>query len=152
MGDLSDQALSAILRILSRTETSGVLSLAGPGGLASFILIDGRVLYATSSTVPDLGASLVAKGYIGQEILENVRAIKQRKRKLEPLGTVLMDLGLVERDVLEQEIEDQVLKVLRDAMAWDSGKVNLDLVDWRTRGETVVGARPVEDLLARVNA
>jgi hypothetical protein len=110
--------LALVLRLLGQARSSGVVTLSGAPGEAHLVLVGGAVLHATSSATPKLGESLVARGVITKDVLEDALRHQRRKKLKQPLGTILLELGVVSKAVAESEIEMQVIRVLVDALSW----------------------------------
>jgi hypothetical protein len=110
--------LALVLRLMGRAKSSGVVTLSGPSGEAHIVVVDGAVLHATSTATPRLGESLVARGVITKDVLEDALRHQRRKKVKQPLATILLELGVVSKAVAESEIEMQIIRVLVDALAW----------------------------------
>ena len=102
------------LQLLARAKASGLVSICSGQRRASMVLIEGRVLHATSSTTTRLGESLVDRGVVTAQVLDRVLQMQRRKKKKQPLGTILMELGLVSKAVAEAEIETEFYSNLRE--------------------------------------
>lgn len=128
---LDDRALTAALHMLGEAKASGLLTITGSDRFASIVLADGRLLFATSDRAPRLEETLVEKGLLDRDTLDKVWRLLRRKKVHEPLGKVLMELGLVSEETVETEIERQIMDVVGDVLAWDAGTMHLDPVDLR---------------------
>ena len=99
------------------------------------------VLWARASTAKRLGQALEERGAISASDLAGVLALQKRTKRRQPLGTILIELGLIERDVAETEIEIQVLAVLREVLGWASGEYEFESIRVR-EGVTPTFALP----------
>ncbi len=114
------------LQLLAHAKASGLVTICSGNRRARMVLIDGRVLHATSSTTTRLGESLVDRGVVTAPVLDRVLQMQRRKKKKQPLGTILMELGLVSKAVAEAEIETQIARVLKEVTGWERGKLTLE--------------------------
>jgi hypothetical protein len=118
--------LELLLTLMGRAKTSGVVTLTGAAGEAHLVLVGGAVLHATSTATPRLGESLVTRGVITPGVLENALRHQRRKKVKQPLGTILLELGVVSKAVAESEIEMQILRVLMDALSWHEAALRFE--------------------------
>jgi len=142
--------LATLLRLMSLAQASGVVTLSGEAGEAQLVLVGGAVLHATSSATPKLGEALVARGVITTDVLEAALRHQRRKKVKQPLGTILLELGVVSRAVAESEIEMQVTRVLMDAFSWQGCTLRYEpaLVD--AKNVLFPDSCQLETLLARI--
>lgn len=132
---LMDRALPAALQMLGRARVAGILTVTGTAGTATFQLQDGNVLWASSNTVPRLGETLVKRGFITQDVLDNALRLQKRKRVSQPLIKVLHEWDLLSREVAEAEIIGQLTRVIANVLGWDDGTLRIERIE------------PVDDLV-----
>ncbi len=138
------------LQLLAHSKASGLVSICSGNRRARMVLIDGRVLHATSSTTSRLGESLVDRGVVTAQVLDRVLQMQRRKKKKQPLGTILMELGLVSRAVAEAEIETQITRVLKEVTSWKRCKLTLEPMEASTEAVLFPESCELEALLARL--
>ena len=119
-------SVPTVMRALAQAQNTGILRVRGKDSEAEMMFFQGEVLWARSSTAKRLGEALEERGAISASDLAGVLALQKRKKRRQPLGTILVELGLIERSVAETEIEIQVLRVLRDIFSWGSGEYSFD--------------------------
>jgi hypothetical protein len=123
------ESIPTVMRALAQASNSGVLFIRGRDSEAQIMLYRGDILWARSSTTKRIGEALEQRGAISARDLEGVLALQKRKKQRQPIGTILIELGLVDRQVAETEIEAQVISVLRDALDWGSGEYNFEAIE-----------------------
>jgi hypothetical protein len=142
--------LALVLRLMSQAGASGVITLSGPPGEAHIVLVHGAVLHATSSATPKLGEALVARGVVTKDVLEDALRHQRRKKVKQPLGTILLELGVVSRAVAESEIEMQIIRVLVDALSWQGCSLRFEPADVSAKHILFPDSCQLETLLARL--
>jgi len=144
MADFADSlrdSIPPVMRALAQAENSGVLRIRGTDSEAEVMFFQGDVLWARASTAKRLGQALEERGAITASDLAGVLALQKRKKRRQPIGTILVELGLIEREVAETEIGIQVLAVLRDVLGWGGGEYEFEPVRVR-EGVTPTFALP----------
>ena len=138
------------LQLLAHAKASGLVSICSGNRRATMVLIDGRVLHATSSATTRLGESLVDRGVVTAQVLDRVLQMQRRKKKKQPLGTILMELGLVSKAVAEAEIETQIARVLKEVTSWERCKLMLEPMEASTEAILFPESCELEALLSRL--
>jgi len=126
VGKLIGGGLPAALQALTGARSSGILTVSSEGRTACFALHKGQFLYASSGSAQRLGDAMLKKGLVTAETLESVLLHQRRKKKRQPLGMVLLELGLVTREVASAELEEQIFSVLREVLEWDQGHYDFE--------------------------
>ncbi len=119
-------SVPTVMRALAQAQSTGILRVHGRSADADIMFFQGEVLWARSTSSKRLGAALKERGAISASDLAGVLALQKRKKRRQPLGTILIELGLIDRSVAETEIEIQVLTVLRDIFNWGGGEYSFD--------------------------
>lgn len=142
--------LAVVLRLMGLAQASGAVTLKAEAGEARLVLASGAVLHATSSGTPRLGDALVARGVITKERLEDALRHQRRKKVKQPLGTILLELGMLTQAVAEFEVEMQAVRVLVDVFSWQGCTLRYEpeLVD--ARNALLPESCRLEALLARI--
>lgn len=138
-GDLSETRLSTVLRDLDRSDGTGALHLDGPSGSAKIFVRDGDVYFA-SSPAPraQLGARLVGAGFVTDDELDDALAAQEQGPDRVKLGALLVDHGVVRRDVIRVFVQEQILDAVFDLARWDTGSFEF------FRGDAVSEDLPVQ--------
>jgi hypothetical protein len=138
------------LQLLAHAKASGLVSICSGKRRATMVLIDGRVLHATSSTTTRLGESLVDRGVVTKQVLDRVLQMQRRKKMKQPLGTILTELGLISQAVAEAEIETQIARVLKEVTGWERCKLTLEPMDASAEAVLFPESCELEALLSRL--
>jgi hypothetical protein len=70
---------------------------------------------------------LVRKNLISNEDLESALRLQKAKSLKKPIGTILLEMGLITQDALEGEIRNHILLVVRDLLSWEKGSFHFEL-------------------------
>ncbi|MCZ6795747.1 MAG: DUF4388 domain-containing protein [Planctomycetota bacterium] len=119
-------SLPDVLQILSFSKQSGIATIIHSGAAGKLVFSSGRVVYASSDTQSRLGYALVDKGVISEEDLE--KALRTQKSRVDnmPLASILVKLGVVYPEVLEEETKNHIRNVFRDLLRWEDGIICFD--------------------------
>lgn len=138
-GDLGETGLEDIFGELAASGSTGALHLEGGTGPAKVFFRDGDVYYA-SSPAPraQLGARLVGAGFIDDDELDRALAAQDKGPARTKLGAMLVDMGMVRRDVIRVFVQEQILDAVFDLARWGSGTFEF------FRGDAVAEDLPVQ--------
>jgi len=129
MPDFADslrESIPVVMRALAQASNSGVLRIRGKEGEAEIMFYKGDIMWARLSDGKRLGAALEERGAISSDQLAAALAVQKRKKKKQPFATILVELGLVAKEVVSTELEAQVLDVLRQVFAWGGGEYTFE--------------------------
>lgn len=126
-GRLEDLGLPDIFQIIGLSKRSGILTVIHKAGTGRLVFHEGNVIYATSDRKSRFGYSLLQKGIITYQDLEEALKIQKTAQAKRPLGTILIEMGLVNRDMIEQLLKEHILDVVKDLLMWDTGSFHFDL-------------------------
>jgi len=120
-GELWEGVLPDVLRQLYVGRATGRLLLQRGGERHGLRLSSGHILNAETSVREDrMGSLLVASGRLTEGDVKRATGFALRDGKR--LGAVLVDLGLLDADGLEEAVSAHVQHVLRKAFAWSDGR------------------------------
>ena len=125
MVDFADslrESIPTVMRALAQASNTGVLNIRGRGSEAEFRFFRGDIVSARASSSRPLGEALAERGAISRNDLDSVLALQRRKKQRQPIATILVEFGLVEKEVVETELQIQVLEVLRMVLDWGGGE------------------------------
>jgi CheY-like chemotaxis protein len=108
-GKLSDLPLQVFLQILSVSKRTGILTVETEEGKSILVLKNGHVIHVSCppSIQSSLGQRLLQKRMLSPDRLEQLLE-KQRSRGNEPLGSILLEEGILERQTLNHLIKTQI--------------------------------------------
>jgi Domain of unknown function (DUF4388) len=141
-GRLDNIALPEVLNFLAVTGKSGRLGLTRRDGQGLILMRRGRIIYAASSSVrTTFGNILVSRRVIDErallEALERQHFAPEEKR----LGQVLVEMGRVSPEDVEEAVRYQLGLVLTELCQWTSGFFKFDAVEIPEKGEIEVDAQ-----------
>jgi hypothetical protein len=120
-GCLSDLCLPNIVECIAAGGKTGTLFVKTEDRNLTIYFKDGKAVYATPGLQRDkIGELLVARNVVTpaelSRALKNQRKLK-RKGKFSRLGTILVDMGALDRDVLVNLISEQIEKALVEVLS-----------------------------------
>jgi len=141
-GKLDNIPLPEVLNFLSVTTKSGRLSLTRRDAQGLIVLRRGRIIYAASSSVRmTLGNIMVCRGLVPEpmllEALERQHFAQDEKR----LGEVLVEMGQVSPEDVEEVVRYQIGLVLTELCQWTTGFFKFDAMELPEGGEFEVDAQ-----------
>jgi len=120
------ESIPTVMRALAQASNSGILHVRGRDASAEFRFYRGEIVSASSTNSKPLGEALTDRGAITGIDLKGVLSLQRRKKQRQPMATILVELGLIEKSVVETEIQIQVLDVLSDVLGWGAGEYSFD--------------------------
>src|SRR5688500_3923387 len=124
-GSLTEGALPALLRAVYVGRKTGVLQFTRGQDVRSVRFRQGHILSAQSSVASEhLGEVLVRNELLTAADLERAGARKRATGKR--LGETLQEMGLIEREHLEDALALHVREVLLNVFSWNRGEYQLE--------------------------
>ncbi|HAS16771.1 MAG TPA: hypothetical protein DCR39_02475 [Nitrospiraceae bacterium] len=120
-GHLEDLSLADIFQIIHLSKKTGVLSVEHASGKGRIVFHNGQILYASLQNREKLGERLIKEGLIKEKELEAALRIQKDRKVHEPLGAILSENRLVEKDVLEGILREQLKEVVYELLSWEDG-------------------------------
>lgn len=154
-GNLSQTPLPEMLATIHRYKVPGVMELSHQGVSKSIYIVDGDVIFSTSSDRREsLGDHLLAKGKITKAQLR-VSAGEMARSPGKRHGTVLVELGFLAPDELGPAVREHVQVILWSMFDWEEGEVTFRVGRFRddevyklkipTPAAIVAGCRRITD-------
>lgn len=130
VGRLEDLALSDIFQIISLSKKTGTLVLKGKAGAAVVVFKNGQVVQAATDDLRDtLGNILISRGILSEQDLTRALDEQKKIKGAKRLGGILVDMGLLKQEVLEDTIREQIEGMIYSLLAWEDGFFNFELGD-----------------------
>jgi hypothetical protein len=121
-GDLADRPVAELLTAASESKWSGKLRLSCVQGEGVVLFDRGLVGYAASNALREtFGSILVAQKKISRLQLERALDL-QRAMSKKSLGSILVELGVLSREAMNDAVRLQVRRALADLLAWQQGR------------------------------
>jgi hypothetical protein len=106
-------------------------------GIGRVVFNRGQVFYASSDNKHRLGYSLVRKGIITNEKLNQALQAQKEEGFKRPLGTIMVEMDVVSPEVLEKEIRRHIVEVIHDLLKWEKGSFHFEL-SWPSEEDVVL--------------
>jgi uncharacterized protein DUF4388 len=123
-GRLADRDVPSLVRSLHEAQWTGLVSVTSAGVSKSVTVQDGRMVFASSSSVDDrLGELLLVQGRLRlQQFIDGSRAMGSGKR----LGTVLVEMGALTPKELVRAVVEQTQEIIYSLFLWTEGQYRLE--------------------------
>jgi len=122
VGDLQLFAVPDLLDFLQSSRRTGTLVITSEAGTSAVYMIKGRLMGAAAPGATNLGDLLIERGALTDEGLTRALTHKEGDAPQLLLGSVLVRLGLVERQTVEDALVDQVKQALLETVGWTDGR------------------------------
>jgi hypothetical protein len=141
-GKLDNIPLPEVLNFLSVTAKSGRLSLTARDAQGLIVLRRGRIIYAASSSVRmTLGNIMVCRGLVPEAVLLEALERQHFGQDEKRLGAVLVEMGRVSPEDVEEVVRYQIGLVLAELCQWPTGFFKFDAMELPEGGEIEVDAQ-----------
>jgi hypothetical protein len=128
-GRLEDLSVTDIIQIVSLGKRTGKLTLTRRKQQGLIVFLDGGIVYCRSNSVHEtLGSILVSRNLINESTLLAALDLQQSRSDL-PLGGILVEMGAVEKETLDELVREQIKNVLSELILWDTGVFQFESVD-----------------------
>lgn len=125
-GDLAVTPLAEILATIDRYRVPGVVTATRESRIRRIYLDEGLVVFATSNEPEaSLAMWLIRNGHLTREAALEAEA--RRARQGMRFGQVLLQMGLVTPELLNEAISGQIRDVLWGAFEWEAGDVLFEI-------------------------
>jgi hypothetical protein len=142
VGRLEDIELPELIQFLANNRKTGRLTLSRRDGHGVVLMRAGRIIYAVSNSVHEtLGNLLVCRGLISEEVLLEALEHQHWGREAKRLGEILVEMGKLREEALEEVMKDQTRAVIQELFGWTAGFFKFESLDIPDRGEIEVDAR-----------
>jgi len=165
VGRLEDLPLVELLHVLSMFRKSGELTISRGDDVGVFLLNNGKLYHAANGlSAPSVGEVLLSRNVISRETLDAALATQRLAPKRKKIGTILVEMNAVTQDTLHNVLRDQLQRIAKDFIGWESGFFSFKFTDSRegvdheiddeaTKLTEVINIDPfILDLLAKVDA
>lgn len=121
-GRLEEMPLEDIVQILAMSRRTGKLVLTRGPAKAAIAFRDGDIVCAAFDGYREpLGQMLSSRGLVTEETLNQALTVQRRWMPWRFLGSLLVEMGAIRSEELDQVVRDQVEQILGELLAWDSG-------------------------------
>jgi Domain of unknown function (DUF4388) len=125
-GRLEDIALADIIQILSIGKKTGALTIYGDRGSALIVFNNGLIVKAETDAIEgNIGLDLVRCGLVKEHVLDMAIEVKKNLPG-KSLAEILLDLGSINKDLLDKAAKKRIEKVISRIIAVNSGDFRFD--------------------------
>lgn len=117
VGNLEDLPLADILQIVSLSKRTGILTIETEEGKNIIVFKSGLIVSAAcpSPKIKNLGQILLERRLITQARLSQLLDL-QKSRGNEPLGSLVLEAGIIDKETLQQIIKNQIKETIYHLM------------------------------------
>lgn len=128
VGNLEDLPLADILQIVSLSKRTGILTIETEEGRNIIVFKNGLIVSAAcpSPKIKNLGQILMERKLTTQARLQELLEL-QKSRGNEPLGSIVLEAGLIDKETLQQMIKTQIRATIYHLMNMSEGNFSFDL-------------------------
>ncbi len=128
-GRLEDLALADIFQILSIGKKTGAFIVKGTQGTALIVFKNGLIVRAETDNIEGTLADFMCRAGMVRESILQMAIEVQKKLPSRCLAELLLDLGAVSREALEQATRKRIEHVIYRLLHWEDGDFQFELDD-----------------------
>lgn len=125
-GYLEDLSLADIFQIIHLSKKTGVLTVENSTSKGRIVFHSGQILYASLQNREKLGERLIKEGLIQEKDLEMALRIQKERKAHKPLGTILAENKFIDKNALEEILQEQLKEVVYELLSWDDGSFKFE--------------------------
>lgn len=140
-GTLDDFSPVEVISVLGMLERSGKLRLTQDEDEGMVVFRRGKIIFAVSSGFREnLGTMLLARGLVNESQLVEALALQVASSEEKRLGAILIDMGALTQEALNDVILEQVIRTVSEFSDWSSGEFDFNTVHVADHGEVELQA------------
>ena len=128
-GDLSQFNLIDLLEFLRLNRRTGALRMASRHGVGEIMLVEGRLVAATTTNTGRLGDILVDDGLLSVAELDSAMESQKLMAQATPLGRILLDANRVSPTELRRILSAQIQQTIAEVLKWGEGQFAFEADD-----------------------
>jgi hypothetical protein len=121
---LEEFSLPTLIQVLCREDVTGIATVKSIADEARFFVQSGRIVFARVGCQGRIGARLVSKGVVSQADVDRALAWQKTLSERRPLATVLVEMGVVPKEVLDAELSEHIKAVVETVHGWTEGELS----------------------------
>jgi len=125
-GHLEDLSLADIFQIIHLSKKTGVLTVENSTSKGRIVFHSGQILYASLQNREKLGERLIKEGLIQEKDLEMALRIQKERQAHKPLGAILAENKFIDKNALEEILQEQLKEVVYELLSWDDGSFKFE--------------------------
>lgn len=140
-GRLEDFNPGELIQVIGLLTKSGRLQVERADREGMIVFRGGRIIYAASSSVREnLGSLLLSRSLISEDELLQALEEKDKDPVTRRLGNVLVEMGVLSQEMLEEVIREQFSRIISGFIHWDAGTFDFECLELADHGEVEVDA------------
>jgi hypothetical protein len=147
-GTLKEFKVPDILQLISLQKKTGILTFTSNEGFITLIFELGLIVGVDSfpkKLEMRVGNVLVKQDYISEEMLQ--RALTIQKRTNQKIGEILMGMGLIGKDTINESLITQAVQIVLSLFKWKKGEYNFKIIDNLDRTMKIIPPIPTDNLI-----
>lgn len=147
-GTLKDFKVPDILQLISLQKKTGILTFTSSDGFITLIFERGFIVGVDSfpkKLEMRVGSVLVKQDYISEEMLQ--RALAIQKRTNQKIGEILMGMGLIGKDTIQESLRTQAFEIILSLFKWKKGEYNFKVMEYLEDGMQIIEPLSTDNLI-----
>lgn len=147
-GTLKEFKVPDILQLLSLQRKTGILTFTSEDGFITLIFENGMIVGVDAfpkKLEMRVGRVLVKQDCISEEML--MRALAIQKRTNQKIGEILISMGLVGKDTINESLKTQAIQIVLSLFKWKKGEYNFKIQEYLDEGMKIIEAIPTDNLI-----
>jgi hypothetical protein len=147
-GTLKDFKVPDILQLISLQKKTGILTFTSRDGFITLIFQQGFIVGVDSfpkKLEMRVGSVLVKQDYISDEMLQ--RALAIQKRTNQKIGEILLGMGLIGKDTIQESLKTQAVEIVLSLFKWKKGEYNFKVMEYLEDGMRIIEPLSTDNLI-----
>lgn len=147
-GTLKDFKVPDILQLISLQKKTGILTFTSSDGFITLIFQKGFIVGVDSfpkKLEMRVGSVLVKQDYISEEMLQ--RALAIQKRTNQKIGEILLGMGLIGKDTIQESLKTQAVEIVLSLFKWKKGDYNFKVMEYLEEGMRIIDPLSTDNLI-----
>ena len=147
-GTLKDFKVPDILQLISLQKKTGILTFTSSDGFITLIFQNGFIVGVDSfpkKLEMRVGSVLVKQDYISDEMLQ--RALAIQKRTNQKIGEILLGMGLIGKDTIQESLKTQAVEIVLSLFKWKKGEYNFKVMEYLDDGMRIIEPLSTDNLI-----
>lgn len=147
-GTLKDFKVPDILQLISLQKKTGILTFTSNDGFITLIFDKGFIVGVDSfpkKLEMRVGSVLVKQDYISEEMLQ--RALAIQKRTNQKIGEILLGMGLIGKDTIQESLKTQAFEIILSLFKWKKGEYNFKVMEYLEDGMEIIEPLSTDNLI-----
>jgi hypothetical protein len=147
-GTLKEFKVPDILQLISLQKKTGILTFTSTDAFVTLIFDQGMIVGVDAfpkKLEMRVGNVLVKQDFISEEMLQ--RALTIQKRTNQKVGEILLGMGLIGEDTINESLKTQAVEVILSLFKWKKGDYNFKVMDHLDRTMRMIEPIQTDNLI-----